>query len=404
MAKTSFFLDRRNAHSDSSLSTLHIAIRHAGTTAYISTGIRLRKDQWDGSHVVRHPYADDLNAKLLIDKNKIDYSLILVMERTGTPPANASELKKAILGIVHPERVKPKPELFYSRYVRFMEARNAQGTRDLYERALKKIVLYDPEISKKEMRTLDRKWVMGLGQSMEETCNKTTRSIMLRCVHAVFSEAIADAIIRTDPFKDVDLRSGLSPHRALSVEDLRRIRDTEVAPWQKPYRDVFMLLVYLQGINITDLITAKPGQLRDGRLDYIRKKTGKVYSVKIEPEAQTILDRYRGVDWLISPMDGCSNPKTYLQHMNRALKTLGTVYCTSDVPHGEVICPHLSTYWARHTWATLARELDISTDTIGEALGHNDTRHRITHLYIRPESKKVDEANRMVIDYINERG
>ena len=97
----------------------------------------------------------------------------------------------------------------------------------------------------------------------------------------------------------------------------------------------------------------------------------------------------------------CADPKTYIQHINRALKTIGLVYKTSDKPKGEAICPKLSTYWARHTWATLARELDISADTIGEGLGHRDIHYRVTYLYIRPENKLVDEANRKVIDYIN---
>ena len=83
------------------------------------------------------------------------------------------------------------------------------------------------------------------------------------------------------------------------------------------------------------------------------------------------------------------------------LKTIGLVYKTSDKPKGEAICSKLSTYWARHTWATLARELDISADTIGEGLGHRDIHYRVTYLYIRPENKLVDEANRKVIDYIN---
>ena len=62
--------------------------------------------------------------------------------------------------------------------------------------------------------------------------------------------------------------------------------------------------------------------------------------------------------------------------------------------------PGLSSYWARHTWATIAASLDIPKETISAALGH-EIGSPITSIYIRLDQKKVDEANRMVIDYVN---
>lgn len=55
-------------------------------------------------------------------------------------------------------------------------------------------------------------------------------------------------------------------------------------------------------------------------------------------------------------------------------------------------------YWARHTLATIAASLDIPKETISHALGHgNDT---VTDIYIDFDKKKVDEANRKVLDYV----
>ena len=61
--------------------------------------------------------------------------------------------------------------------------------------------------------------------------------------------------------------------------------------------------------------------------------------------------------------------------------------------------PKLSTYWARHTWATIAAELDIPKETIAAALGHG-LGNTTTAIYINFNTKKVDEANRRVIDYV----
>jgi hypothetical protein len=61
---------------------------------------------------------------------------------------------------------------------------------------------------------------------------------------------------------------------------------------------------------------------------------------------------------------------------------------------------NLTTYWARHTWATIAAELDIPKETIAKALGHGG--REVTDVYIRFDDKKIDKANRQVIDYLNE--
>ncbi|MFK2229309.1 integrase [Bacteroides fragilis] len=61
------------------------------------------------------------------------------------------------------------------------------------------------------------------------------------------------------------------------------------------------------------------------------------------------------------------------------------------------------TYWARHTWATIAAGLDIPKETISEALGH-EIGSSVTSIYIDFNRQKVDDANRKVIDYINSVG
>ena len=60
--------------------------------------------------------------------------------------------------------------------------------------------------------------------------------------------------------------------------------------------------------------------------------------------------------------------------------------------------PGLTTYWARHTWATIAASLDIPRDTIAHALGHGG--NTVTDIYIDFDQKKVDDANRRVLDWV----
>ena len=65
----------------------------------------------------------------------------------------------------------------------------------------------------------------------------------------------------------------------------------------------------------------------------------------------------------------------------------------------DPIIPDISTYFSRHTWATIAYEIGIPIDVVSQALGHS-MGNRTTLIYVKPNQEKVDEANRRVIDYL----
>jgi hypothetical protein len=65
----------------------------------------------------------------------------------------------------------------------------------------------------------------------------------------------------------------------------------------------------------------------------------------------------------------------------------------------EPLFPKLTTYYSRHSWATIASFLDIPIETISAGLGH-EYGNRITAIYINYDNRKVDIANRKVIDWV----
>ena len=88
--------------------------------------------------------------------------------------------------------------------------------------------------------------------------------------------------------------------------------------------------------------------------------------------------------------------------MNDGLKRIGEVERVGRGGKKQItpLFPDISSYWARHTWATIAASLDIPKETISAALGH-EIGSPITSIYIKFDQNKVDEANRKVIDYVN---
>ena len=113
-----------------------------------------------------------------------------------------------------------------------------------------------------------------------------------------------------------------------------------------------------------------------------------------------IIEKYRGEKWLLNILDRYKDYKDYTKRINRALKNIGPVKRSGLGGKKEYkpLFPEISTYWARHSWATIAASLDIPRDTIAHALGHGG--NTVTDIYIDFDQSKVDAANRKVLDWV----
>ena len=132
--------------------------------------------------------------------------------------------------------------------------------------------------------------------------------IILEDLQAKTFEDIDKAYLVSFDFK---MKTEPTRKRSLSVKELRTLRDYPVEEWQEQYRDIFILMFYLIGINAVDLLNAPRRALRNGRLEYIRAKTHKSYSIKVEPEAMEIIEKYYGETHLLNIMDNRSNYKAW---------------------------------------------------------------------------------------------
>lgn len=113
-----------------------------------------------------------------------------------------------------------------------------------------------------------------------------------------------------------------------------------------------------------------------------------------------LLENDRGIDYLLEPMDDHGDFLSWRTQLNKRLKAIGQQTGKKGKILGKGPFSEISTYWARHTWATLAFQIGIPVDVVGQALGHSDRSHAITFTYINPDQRKVDEANRRLIDYV----
>lgn len=226
-----------------------------------------------------------------------------------------------------------------------------------------------------------------------------SRGVYFRNLRALFNDAIDRDFISQNlyPFRRFKIPKEATAKRSLSIEELKILRDYKCEEYLDKYRDIFMLIFYLRGINIVDL--ANVTEITNGRIEYRRSKTGKLYSIEVLPEAIKIIDKYKGEIKLLSIFDSRVDYRTFAIRMNRELKKIGIT--TIGKKGAKTIIsafPSLSSYYARHTWATIAAGLDIPKETIAVALGHGG--NTVTDIYISFDTKKVDEANRKVLDAI----
>ena len=388
MANIRIHLDTRASKENAPLT---LAISHKTKTALLPLGPRLAANQWDkkGQKVINHPRKQQLNLFLqdkLFEAQKTLFSIKNINSLT------AIDIRDRISG-------KGEAGRFYKRYLKYIDDCRTEGNKFVYRLTLSCMEKFDPCLKERSFEDIDKDWLTRFDSFLAKTQKTNTRSMRIRCIRAVFNAAIDDEITDCYPFRRFKIHQEETRKRSLTLDQLRELRDMPCEPYQKEYVDMFMLMFYLSGINAADLFQAKRSDIENGRLEYRRQKTHRLYSVKVEPEAQEIIDRYKGRTYLLNILERYNNYKDYLHHMNDALKAVGRPLGKRGKIEGEGRFKDLSSYWSRHTVATLAAEIGIPIDTISIMLGHSFG-HSTTRIYIREDVSKADRAMRQLIDYI----
>ena len=404
MATTRFYLDLRGKAKDGKGSIV-ITIYHNRTTAMIPTGIRVAPNEWDGSRVVRVTGYDAINAKLAERKMSVDKAIAYLSIDEGFDSMTATQIKSSIIS----NKIRRTSPLVSDLFKEYMTTNIADGTRELYQTTLRKIHDFSNKFIK--MSEINLKWLHQFEIFLSKTQGVNGRAIYLRCLRAVCNYALHTNVIPSYPFQNFSIKQEPTRKRSVSVELFRKILDYPTSPANARYRDYFLLMFYLIGINSKDLLLASRKQIINGRFEYIREKTHKEYSIRIEPEAGELLKRYEGRNYLLEAMDHCKHYRSFAHEMNDHLKMIGetvveTIPDTEDLfgtPHLQKtirpVIPGISTYFARHCWATFAHEAGIPLDIISQALGHSSG-NRTTLIYVKYDQSKIDDANRRVIDFV----
>ena len=209
-------------------------------------------------------------------------------------------------------------------------------------------------------------------------------------------------VIPRQPFNKKDLVPSMpvTEHRALSVAQVRAVLSATAKPGSRAElaRDVFALSFVLAGTNTIDLYNLKASDIDGGLVTYNRAKTDSTrrdharITLKVLPEAAAIIGKYPGNGgFLLSFAQRYANSHEFNRAVNKGLKDIGRSAGIEDIA--------LQTYHARHSWATIARNVcRIDFDTVNAALNHvHQGSDRIGDIYIARDYSAIWAAQEAVM-------
>ena len=226
-----------------------------------------------------------------------------------------------------------------------------------------------------------------------------TIGIRFRTLRAVYNLALAEGIVKVDcyPFKKykVSKLHKETAKRAITKEQVKQVIEYDVSRarfYKRLAVDMFTFSYLMGGINFTDMAFLTDKNFDGERLVYIRQKTKKLIMLPLQEKAVEIVNRYRSSQrkYVFPVLD--NRERTPRQIRNRIYDVLDNVNgYLADIGKELGIELKISSYVARHSYATVLKRSGVSTSVISESLGHSS--ERVTQIYLDSfENRQLNDA------------
>ena len=263
------------------------------------------------------------------------------------------------------------------------------------------------QVKKAEFEAARSDWKLKIGFKEYEQwlrtrkVSKNSSSFYMRTLRSAYNKVISrNQMEQTFPFRNVYTGVERTRKRAVPEDIMVRLQKldlTHSAPLAFS-RDMFIFSYCTRGMAFVDIAYLKKEDVSGGILSYVRHKTGQRLTVRIEPLIEEIIERYEpfvhNSPYLFpiitsnDPEEAFRQYQTALGYHNRKLKKLGKLT-------GENL--HLSSYTARHSWATVARKHNVPLSVISAGMGH--TSEKTTLIYLDSvENSLIDKANEEILE------
>lgn len=230
----------------------------------------------------------------------------------------------------------------------------------------------------------------------------TTISYQFRTLRAAFNRAIDAKIVRKDknPFTEYKLNhlNTKTMKRALSKKDIMKIinaKCSDKSELRKLTQDIFTFSYLCGGISFVDIANLTAQNIVEDRLIYQRQKTHGGINLQLSSKAMAIINKYASHQMegkYIFPILHSKRHITPMQKSNRIHKVCHQINQELREFARELkITAEVTTYVARHSFATILKKSGVNIGIISQALGHQDI--KTTQIYLSKfDNEQVDEA------------
>lgn len=401
----------KNHIKNDGTTNIKIRIYHNVDSQYISTPFYILPNHMsnDGNVSSDSPDSDLINFEIggLIQKYR-GVTLKLGAERMSK--MSCIEVREQIIAA-------SEPEYEFIDFIEFSNkiiARSKKGTADCYQTAINALTWFykRKKIDARDITSVRLNEFMSQlaikGQN-DKPLEPGAISNYMRSIRALYNkckihynDSDFDIIrIPNDPFSKVKIPVYRRKRKNIPIETIKRIRDSKFETIRANLaRDIFMMMFYLMGINVTDFF--KLEKIKFGRIEYERTKMDiedkadrLLLSIKVEPELQELFDRYSINGNLLSYFkERYSSAESFMRATNEGLETI----CN------ELNIPKITTNWARHSFATVARNnAGIAKADVDFCLGHTNNDYKMADIYIAIDYSIFDRTNRAVMDLLTDK-
>ena len=355
---------------------------------YISIGVGCSKDSWDikkNLPLKKHPLSKELVIK--IEKIKTEAKRLLMKFEDEKVDFSADEFINKLKNHTKKTTVLQFADTVIEELIKADKIGNAgvyTSLRDVLLRFRNRKDFTFPE--------LDGSFLIKFEQDLRERGDKeTTMSVHFRTLRALYNRAVVQDFARKEssPFQTfkVSKFDTKTRKRAITKEDFKKIEALSFEIGTRLYdsQNVFVYSYYCSGINISDIIELQwtDNIISNEFMDYERNKTRQRQLVKLLNPAKDILTYYRKFslgDYVFPYLDKTKH-KTAVQIKHRIKKITKQVNDDLKIMAKMIgMDIKLTTYVARHTFATVLKRSGVSTSKISELMGHGD--EKTTEIYL----------------------
>lgn len=372
---------------------LMIRICKDGKRKYQSLGISVHPDHWDFKENQPKDNCPHANEIRMIIENKLHelQKTILQKKIEGSDYTAHSLLHQEKKSGLH-----NNVDEVYNFYIKELEQQGRLRYAEMFKvsyssfkKIMKSLDVPFDDIDQQWLRKYEKK-------AAEEGLAATTIGTRLRHLRAVFNTAVANKVVREDiyPFKQYKCSrlDRITPKRALTRQDVTSVLNySGKTEMERLAVAIFKFSYYCGGINFIDMANLKVENVMGDKLVYVRAKTKKQFVIPLTAQAREIVETYKSKSGYLFPIFNKEH-KTDIQKNNRLHKVLAKINRDLKKIGENLGLPiKLTTYVARHSFATVLKRAGVSTALISETLGHSS--EKITRIYLDSfENEKIEEA------------